>query len=245
MEERAVLDLPEKIAQKKNMRFVICIDEFQKIHEFKDGLFLQQRLRSHWQMQKRTSYCLYGSKRHIITQLFESQDQPFYRFGDLVFLGKIGEEHWFSFLKKQFESTGKHIDHDLISRILKLTSNHPYHIQQLAHYLWRLTDHKASLKLLQASLDELILNNEILFRKELENVTPLQLGFLEALLNGEKHMTSAEVIQKYKLGSSGNLGTIKAALESKEIIDFFETEPVFVNPVFEYWLREYFFGAHA
>ena len=46
-EENAVLDLPEKIAVKKNIRFVICIDEFQKIDEFKDSLFLQQRLRSH------------------------------------------------------------------------------------------------------------------------------------------------------------------------------------------------------
>ena len=244
-EENAVLDLPEKIAARKNIRFVICIDEFQKIDEFRDGLFLQQRLRSHWQMQSKTSYCLFGSKRHIITQLFTSQAQPFYRFGDLIFLGKIVEEHWYSYLKKQFESTGKHIGKDLIETIIHLTSNHPYHIQQLAHYLWRLTEGEASPELLKKSLDELVLNNEILFRKEVENVTPLQLSYLEALLNKEKHMNSAEVIKKYQLGSPGNLSTIKSALESKEIVDFFEKEPVFVNPVFEYWLREHFFGAHS
>ena len=194
-EENAVLDLPEKIAAKKKIRFVICIDEFQKIDEFREGEFLQQRLRSHWQMQSRTSYCLYGSKRHIITQLFTSQARPFYRFGDLIFLGKIGEEHWYKYLKKRFESTGKRIGDDLITDIIQLTANHPYHIQQLAHYLWRLTEVEASPELLQESLDELILNNEILFRKEVENVTPLQLRYLEALLNKEMHMTSAEVIQ--------------------------------------------------
>jgi len=190
-EENAVLDLPEKIAAKKNIRFVICIDEFQKIDEFREGEFLQQRLRSHWQLQSRTSYCLYGSKRHIITQLFTSQAMPFYRFGDLIFLGKIGEEHWYKYLKKRFESTGKRIGEDLITDIIQLTANHPYHIQQLAHYLWRLSNEEASPELLKKSLDELILNNEILFRKEVENLTLLQLNYLEALLNKEKHMTSA------------------------------------------------------
>ena len=241
-EENAVLDLPEKIAVKKNIRFVICIDEFQKIDEFKDSLFLQQRLRSHWQEQSRCSYCLYGSKRHIITQLFTSQSQAFYRFGDLIFLRKIDEEHWFSYIKKQFASTGKSIADDLIERIIQVTANHPYHIQQLAHYLWRLTEQEASIELFNSSLDELMLNNEIFFRREVEGLTTLQLRYLEAILNKEKHLNSAGIIRKYQLGSPGNLGTIKTALEAKEIIDFFEKEPVFVNPLFEYWLRSFYFS---
>ena len=242
-EENAVLDLPEKIAIKKKIRFVICIDEFQKIDEFKDSLFLQQRLRSHWQEQSRCSYCLFGSKRHIITQLFTSQSQAFYRFGDLIFLRKIEEEHWFRYIKKQFESTGKSITRDLIENIIHVTANHPYHIQQLAHYLWRLTEGEASHELFTKSLDELMLNNEIFFRREVENLTTLQLRFLEAILNKENQLNSAGTIHKYQLGSQGNLSTIKSALESKEVIDFFETEPVFVNPLFEHWLRNYFFGA--
>jgi len=242
-EENVVLDLPEKIANKKKIRFVICIDEFQKIDEFKDSLFLQQRLRSHWQEQSRCSYCLFGSKRHIITQLFTSQSQPFYHFGDLIFLRKIEEEHWFRYIKKQFESTGKSITRDLIENIIHVTANHPYHIQQLAHYLWRLTEGEASPELFTKSLDELMLNNEIFFRREVENLTTLQLRFLEAILNKENQLNSAGTIHKYQLGSQGNLSTIKSALESKEVIDFFETEPVFVNPLFEHWLRNYFFGA--
>lgn len=238
-----VLDLPERIAKKKNIRFVICIDEFQKIDEFKDSLFFQQRLRSHWQEQSRTSYCLFGSKRHIITHLFNSQSAPFYGFGDLIFLQKIEEDHWYRYIKKQFQATGKRIPKELIERIIQVTANHPYHIQQLAHYLWRLTWREASPEILQNSIDELLINNEILFRREVESVTSLQLRYLEALINKERHMTSAEVIQKYQLGSPGNLSTIKSALETKEIIDFFEKEPVFVNPFLEYWLRHHFFGA--
>ena len=122
-----------------------------------------------------------------------------------------------------------------------MAANHPYHIQQLAHYLWRLTKQEANAEIFQKSLDELLINNDILFRRVVESVTSLQLRYLEALINKEKHLTSAEVIRKYQLGSPGNLSTIKSALETKEIIDFFEKEPAFVNPLFEYWLRHHFF----
>jgi len=243
-DEDKVLDLTEKIARKKKLKFIICIDEFQKIADFKDSRFLQQRLRSQWQGQEETSYCLYGSKRHIISELFTSQSQPFYQFGDLLFLQKIEEQHWYKYIMERFEATGKKIGRDLVDQILKITANHPYHIQQLAHHTWRLTPNEATEKVLSDSLDELMLNNEILFRREVESVTPLQLSYLEALINKEKHLNSAETIRKYNLGSPGNLGTIKTALESKEIVDFFEKEPSFVNPLFEYWLREYYFGRH-
>ena len=240
-DEQAILDLPERIGRKKNMRFVICIDEFQKIDEFKESLFLQQRLRSHWQNHSRTSYCLYGSRRHVISKLFTSQSQPFYKFGDLIFLQKIDPKHWYIYIKKRFEASGKRIGPEIIDKMVQVTANHPYHMQQMAHHLWRQNEREVSTEIFNSSLIELLLNNEILFRKEVESVTPLQLRYLEAILNKEKHMTAGETIRKYKLGSPGNLGTVKSALESKEIIDFFEIEPAFVNPLFEYWLRNYYF----
>ena len=52
-----ILQLPEKIAQKKGCSIVICIDEFQQIAEFKDSKIFQKRLRSVWQLQKLVSYC--------------------------------------------------------------------------------------------------------------------------------------------------------------------------------------------
>ena len=236
-DEKAILDLPEKIARRKKIKFVICIDEFQKVAAFNESLFFQQKLRSHWQDQSNTSYCLYGSKRHIITELFTSQSHPLYRFGDLIFLQKIESKHWYSFIKKQFSASGKTIGREVIDRILDVTSNHPYHIQQFTHYLWRLTEKETDHVTFETCLEELLLNNEILFKRDIENLTPLQLRYLAAMVNREPHLNSIDTIKKYKLGSPGNLSTIKNALETKEIIDFYELEPTFINPLFEYWLR--------
>lgn len=41
------LDLAEKIAKKKGLKIVICVDEFQNIAEFTDPDYFQKKLRSH------------------------------------------------------------------------------------------------------------------------------------------------------------------------------------------------------
>ena len=236
-EENAILELPERIAKQKKIKFVICIDEFQKVAEFKNSMFFLERLRSHWQGQKNTCYCLSGSKRNVLTDLFTSQSQPFYRFGDLILLQRIKQKHWHLYIEKQFDATGKSINKNMIDRILEVTGNHPYHIQQLTHYLWRLTEEEVDSSTFEIALEELLLNNEILFKREVEHLTPLQLNYITAIVNKERHLTSMVAINKYKLGSPGNLSTIKSALENKEIIDFYESEPTFINPLFEYWLK--------
>ena len=87
-----ILQLPEKIAQKKGCDIVVCIDEFQQIAEFKDSKTFQKRLRSVWQLQKSVSYCLFGSKKHLMNELFEKKSYPFYKFGDAIYLSKIGTQ---------------------------------------------------------------------------------------------------------------------------------------------------------
>ncbi|MDR0310286.1 MAG: ATPase, partial [Acidobacteriota bacterium] len=43
------LDLAEKLAAEKDIRIVVCVDEFQNIAGFGDPIYFQKKLRSHWQ----------------------------------------------------------------------------------------------------------------------------------------------------------------------------------------------------
>lgn len=70
-----ILSLPEKIALKKGVRVVVCIDEFQQVMDFDEPVTFQKRLRSVWQHQTAVSYCLFGSKKHLMSLLFESKIQ--------------------------------------------------------------------------------------------------------------------------------------------------------------------------
>lgn len=232
-----IIELPEKIAIKKDIKYIICIDEFQKIAKFKDSLNFQQLLRSKWQHFNNTSFCLYGSKRHIITDLFEAQSMPFYRFGDTIYLKKIRENYWREHIAMCFSNTNKSISEEIIQKLITAVNNHPYHIQQLAHQIWINTTESVTNQIFENSIEELLTFNEIMYVREIDDLSALQISFIEAIVNKESKLTSKEVISKYKFGTTGNIHRLKTAIESKEIIDFYEITPSFIDPLFELWFK--------
>ncbi len=137
-----ILQLPEKIAQKKGCNIVVCIDEFQQIAEFKDSKTFQKRLRSIWQLQKSVSYCLFGSKKHLMNELFEKEPSV-YKFGDAIYLTKIGTADWWIIVGR-FEATGKQISKELAEKICQRVDNHSSYVQQLAWLVWIHTDKVAT-----------------------------------------------------------------------------------------------------
>ena len=105
-----ILQLPELIGQSQGKHLVVCIDEFQQIGEMPDTLTIQKRLRGIWQHQRNVSYCLFGSKKHLMTKLFQTRRMPFFQFGEMMYLEKIPTEEWVPFICSRFESQGKQIE---------------------------------------------------------------------------------------------------------------------------------------
>ena len=65
-----VLDLAEKLAAQKGLKIIICVDEFQNIAEFTDPDYFQKQLHARWQRHQHVAYCLCGSKRHMMMEVF-------------------------------------------------------------------------------------------------------------------------------------------------------------------------------
>ena len=85
--DRLVKLMEEALAAKKQI--ILCIDEFQNISEFDHPVDFQKKLRAHWQLHQHVTYCLYGSKRHMLMEVFSSPSMPFYKFGDIIFLENL------------------------------------------------------------------------------------------------------------------------------------------------------------
>ena len=79
-----ILQLPEKIAIEKGIRVIVCIDEFQQLANIPHWERLESMLRSEWQLQHHTTYCLYGSKMHMMKKIFNNSRSPFYKFGQMM-----------------------------------------------------------------------------------------------------------------------------------------------------------------
>lgn len=234
-----ILQLPEKIALQKGCNIVVCIDEFQQIAEFNDSTTFQKRLRTVWQLQKQVSYCLFGSKKHLMNELFEKQSLPFYKFGDAIYLQKIGTPYWVDYICSRFKTTGKNISRELAEKICLMVENHSSYVQQLAWLVWIHTDSDASESALKAAYQDLIDQNTTLFEKQTESLTTYQMNFLRAVINGvHDEFSSQEVLQKYKLGSSANVNIVKRALVKKELIEIEKRQVEIPDPVMKAWLKK-------
>lgn len=236
-----ILQLPEKIAEKKGCRMVVCIDEFQQIGEFKDSKNFQKQLRSIWQLQKSVSYCLLGSKKHLMNELFEKKSLPFYKFGDAIYLDKISTSHWIEYICGRFEATGKKITRELAEKICLTVDNHSSYVQQLSWLLWIHTDKEATEEIFQEAVEDLLAQNTPLFEKQTEDLTTYQMNFLRAITEGiHTEFTTQENLRKYQLGTSANVSIIKRSLLKKELIETGRKQVYMADPVLELWLRREF-----
>lgn len=236
-----ILDLAEKIGTENDMRFVICIDEFQNISVFNQPLEMQKKMRAHWQMHKNVSYCLYGSKRHMMMDVFTSPSMPFYKFGDIIFLEKILSEDWIPFIQKRFSDTGKIISKEVAALIPVLTECHPYYVQQLAQQSWLRTESVCDKTIVDKAFTDLVMQLSMLFQNLTDTLGRTQISFLRALINDITQLSSQSTLSEYQLGTSANVVKIKKILVSKEIIDRHGNNISFLDPLYKHWLKEYFF----
>lgn len=234
-----VLQLPELIAKEKGYRIVVCIDEFQQIGEFADSVTFQKKLRSIWQLQSQVSYCLYGSKKHMMEKMFQKRNYPFYRFGDIVYLKKISEENWMDYICKRFEVTGKSITKDLARRICVTTSCYSSYVQQLAWFVWLKTEIETTEEDIDFAINRLLDSQESLFIQQTESLTDYQMNFLRALSDGiHSGFTSKTVLSKYRIGTSANFSRLKNAMIEKDLVDTVAPNTLDIcDPILILWLK--------
>ena len=234
-----ILQLPERIAQKKGIHIVLCLDEFQQVAEFQDSMTFQKKLRSVWQHQQKVSYCLFGSKRHLMTELFSDSSNPFYKFGDMMFLKKIPTEEWIPFICHKFQETGKVITEKQAERICKVTEDLSSYVQHLSWIVWYKAKPVVTNEMVEESIEELLEQNKVFFQREVEGLTELQLNLLKAIANGvDTGFTKKEVIKKYRLESSANVQGIKKSLLKKDLIDIDGSVITYNDPLFKLWIKK-------
>lgn len=236
-----ILDLPERIAEAKGLKVMVCIDEFQNIAEFDDPLFFQRKLRAHWQKHQKTSYCLYGSKRHMMLEVFTDSSMPFYEFGDLFFLNKIDTAHFVPFITERFSYTGKSISEDACRKIISLADNHPYYVQQLSQLSWLRTSEICTEEIVAKAHASLVEQLSLLFSNLVETLTFQQVCYLHAVIVGEKAITSSETMHKYHISSATAASRSLKTLIKKDILDSKAGAVSFQDPIFEYWLRHSYY----
>ena len=233
-----ILQLPEMIGQAQGVHVVVCIDEFQQIGEMPDTLTIQKRLRGIWQHQRNVSYCLFGSKKHLMTKLFQNRRMPFYQFGEMMFLEKIPTSDWVPFICSRFERQGKQISEELAKRICETVEGNSSYVQQLAWNVLAETEQTTTEEDFCRGVDALLAQCSALFEEQLKGLTGYQLNFIRALCDDvSSDFGSKAILDTYNLGSKSNISRIKTALQDKEMIDFDKDTVYLEDSVFKIWFK--------
>lgn len=236
-----ILQLPEAIAQKKGIHIVVCIDEFQQIGELSDSVSVQKRMRGVWQHQQNVSYCIFGSKQHMMEKIFQSRRMPFYQFGEITNLQKIPRDDWMSYIIERFNKQGKNISAYYAGKICDTVECYSSYVQQLAWDVMLQTETEVTEESFNEGVEALLEQNSGLFMNQIDSLSSYQINFIRALCDGHNaNLTSKSLSEEYHLGSKSNITRIKAALVAKELIEVKGSNAFIVDPVFKFWFKKSF-----
>ena len=234
-----ILNLPELIASQRGLHVIVCIDEFQQLARLPEWKKMEATMRSVWQEHQHTNYCLYGSKRHIIMDIFNNAANPFYRFGQVLYLKKISKEHWIPYIQSSFLKTGKHIDEHLASSICDIVDCHPWYVQQLSFFIWSDTIDEVDEDILKRQVQTLIDTNAPQYENDMNALAPSQVSMMVAIANGCQQLSAKQVVIRYGLGGAQTIVRNKKVLEEKDLVEHVAHKGYnFVDPVFRLWFQQ-------
>jgi hypothetical protein len=137
-----LLELPAHLAAERDRRVAIVFDEFQEIAKIDRQLL--PLMRSVFQEQPEVSHVYLGSKRHMMEEIFNDENEPFWRSAKHMELGVIPPKLFARFIRSRFTRTGRTAGAAVVDALLAITHAHPYGTQELAYALWEVTPEGAA-----------------------------------------------------------------------------------------------------
>ena len=230
-----------KIAAERERRVVLVLDEFQEVVDIDPALI--KLMRSVFQEQPEVAHIYLGSKRHMMRQIFNDENEPFWRSAKQIQLGVIPPDEFASYARARFEQTGKELETDACESALNLTGGHPYATQQLFYFLWEATaaglagDRPA----LDRALDATLRSEHSHFSLIWDGVSSAQKRVLQALAQESPgRPLSSDFQRRHSLPATPTVQTALAALERGELVRKVERgEYTIAEPFLTEWIQTY------
>jgi len=229
----------DKEAERQNKSAVVVFDEFQEIENFDDDE-IERKMRSVFQNHRNVSYIFMGSKTHLMRDIFNNPNRPFYKSGKHFPLGKIDHEELGLFAKKKFSDQDIVIGYNELKSILNNTECHPYYFQMLCNVLWELCmDSRVITESdIAKALDILISRESSVYIAMWEELTIKQKNLMVALAKEESpEVFSKKFLETYGLGPSSSIQKALKKLLKKELIQQENGSYIVYDLFFKKWIR--------
>ena len=231
----------------KGVRYIVVFNEFQNILNAAEGEDVLRIMET--QMKEKDAQTPYpavfvmsGAMVNAMKYIFEEK-RWFYRQVNHVALLPVDQKDIIDHIVKGFLSgMGKSFDRNLAMGACELFRSNLWYINHLASICDAMSKGFVTEAMMTEALNSMIAVHEPRFISVVNDLTDHQLSLMRAVLDGVVRFSASDVIEKYHLNSSANVRRVKDALKKKEVMTFNEKdEPVIMDPLFEYWLRKFYF----
>ena len=235
-----LLDLPAQLGADRRRRVALVFDEFQEIVKIDRDLL--PLMRAVFQEQPEVSHVYLGSKRHMMEEIFNDENEPFWRSAKQVELGAIPAQPFAKFIRERFRRTSRTVDQAVVERLLDITHCHPYGTQELAYTLWEVTepDGTATDEQLDEALARVLRAENAHFQRVWEEASRGQRQTLEALARepGQPPLSTLYRRAHGLAGSSTVQRTLEALVED-ELVERYGDGYRIAEPFLGEWILRY------
>jgi len=203
----------------QNINIVLAIDEFQQISIFPEKN-IEAMLRTIVQTLKNTQLIFSGSKQHLMLEMFNSANRPFFGSAQTIALGEIPNEKYAEFIRQKFEENKRTITDEAINFALEWTLTHTYYTQIILNGVFAESKKNVDIETVKRVCDEQLAIQQINFMQYRDLLSALQWRLLIAIAKEGyvSEIQSQTFLQKYKIGAASSAKKALDALVEKEMV---------------------------
>lgn len=200
---------------------IIAIDEFQQISEYPEKN-IEALLRTKIQQCHRAQFIFAGSKRHLMSNMFNSPSKPFYQSTISMGLEPIPVRVYTDFATNLFEERNKHIERDVIETIWNTYHGYTWFVQMMMNELFALTmaNETCTSDMIERARSNVIMAQENTYKDLLSNLPPRQKMVLQAIAKEglAQNIMASKFIKKYNLSSASSVQAAVKPLLKNDLI---------------------------
>jgi AAA+ ATPase superfamily predicted ATPase len=233
-----LLDISEKLAG-TNRRTLIFFDEFQEVEKL-DSINFEALLRSKVQQQQKTNYLFFGSKTHIMKELFNNRKRAFYNAALQMTISYLPEDETIEYLQKRFADSSIVLDNEIARYIISVTSKIPHYIQQLASEIWQYMVNSydtVTKEIVDECSMRLLVHKSDYYMELFDRQSQSRKQLLQALTKSGKNIFSSSYIRTYNLPSTATLQRATQGLINDGTIDKINGNYFIADPFFKIFVE--------
>ena len=236
--EMTLKSIFDYLAQNRH-HIYIAIDEFQQVTCYPET-GTEALLRSLIQFTPNVHFIFSGSKQHLMAQIFNSPDRPFYQSTVSLGLCPLHEEIYYAFAQQFFAakrgSLSEEVFHSIYSRFNGITAN-IQHILNLLYEQGKNIDHEQQAT---EAIHHIINRNRMQYEGLIVFLTDNQLSLLKAIAKADRVVSpqSNEFIRQYNLPSASSVKTALTVLVDKDLVYHDDSGYTVYDRFLNLWLKQ-------